>query len=127
VSHGSITRIGLIIGGTRYVKDGTKLHGKSIGQYVKLDTCEYNTCIDRDGDGYIRTSRGLADILPWTNQRGGQTDVDSWGGVSTAADEAITEYVRVPCTGTRTIAVDKFNDAWVGGHTGRAPISKSTG
>jgi PA14 domain len=41
---------------------------------------------------------------------------DSEGGVSTAEDEAITEYTRVLCTGTRTIAVDKFNDIWVGGH-----------
>ena len=72
----------------------------------------YNTCIDRDGDGYIRTSQGLADILSWGDSFG----TDSAGGVSTADDEAITEYTRVSCTGTRTIAVDKFNDIWVGGN-----------
>ena len=112
-NYGSITRIGLVIGGTRYEKklDGSytnDLHG----QYIKLGTTEYNTCMDRDGDGYIRTSSGLGDILPWNNGGG----VDSEGGVSTAEDEAITEYTRVVCIGTRTIAVDRFNDVWVGGY-----------
>ena len=112
-SYGSITRIGLIIG-TRYSKSNDVYYVDPNGQYVCISNAVYNTCIDRDGDGFIRTSRGLADILPWSN--GG--DVDSDGGVSTAEDEAITEYVRVPSTGTRTIAVDKWNDIWVGGHSG---------
>ena len=110
-NYGSITRIGLIIGGSRFDKIGTNYVPNPNGQYVALSNAIYNTCIDRDGDGFIRTSRGLADILPWDNEGG----VDSEGGVSTAEDEAISEYVRVPCTGTRTIAVDKFNDIWVGG------------
>ncbi len=112
-NYGSITRIGLIIGGTRYDKSGTNYVPNARGQYVKLADALYNTCVDRDGDGYIRTSSGLADILAWNNDAGADSD----GGVSTAQDEAITEYTRVPCTGTRTIAVDKFNDIWVGGHT----------
>ena len=114
--YGSIARIGLIIG-TRFQKN---LNGtyttNSHGQYVRISDASYNTCIDRDGDGFIHTSSGLADILAWSNGGG----VDSAGGVSTADDEAITEYTRVPCTGTRTIAVDKFNDIWVGGHADAA-------
>jgi hypothetical protein len=85
----------------------------SKGQYVALSNATYNTCIDRDGDGFIRTSSGYADILAWNNGAG----ADSNGGVSTADDEAITEYTRVLSTGTRAIAVDKFNDIWVGGYT----------
>ncbi len=112
-NYGSITRIGLIVGGSRFDKIGTNFVSNPQGQYVALSNATYNTCIDRDGDGFIRTSSGLADILPWNNAAGADSD----GGVSTAADEAITEYTRVPCTGTRTIAVDKFNDIWVGGHT----------
>ncbi|MDW8308768.1 MAG: LamG-like jellyroll fold domain-containing protein, partial [Verrucomicrobiales bacterium] len=110
-NYGSITRIGLIIGGSRFEKLGTNYVPNPQGQYVALSNATYNTCVDRDGDGFIRTSRGLGDILPWNNDGG----VDSEGGVSTAQDEAITEYVRVHCTGTRTIAVDKWNDIWVGG------------
>jgi len=110
--NGSITRIGLIIGGSRFDKIGTNYVPNPNGQYVAISNAVYNTCIDRDGDGFIRTSRGLGDILAWNN--GG--NVDSGGGVATADDEAITEYVRVPTTGTRTVAVDKFNDIWVGGH-----------
>lgn len=109
-NYGSITRLGLVLG-PRYSKSGANYHPDSDGQYVGLASATYNTCVDRDGDGYIRTSRGLADILPWSNPNG----VDSGGGVSTAEDETITEFVRVGCTGTRTIAVDKFNDIWVGG------------
>jgi len=105
-NYGSVTRIGLIIGGSRFDKIGTNYVPNSNGQYVAISNAVYNTCIDRDGDGFIRTSRGLADILPWDNEGG----VDSEGGVSTADEEAISEYVRVHCTGTRTIAVDKFND-----------------
>jgi hypothetical protein len=117
VKKGSITRIGLIVGGTRHSKtNGVVYVPDPQGQYVSLSNATYNTCIDRDGDGYIRTSRGLGDILPWSDERDGVFGVDLEGGVSTAEDEAITEYTRVPCTGTRTIAVDKFNDLWVGGY-----------
>jgi hypothetical protein len=112
IYFGSITRIGLIVGGTRYSKTNGVFVPDPQGQYVSLSNATYNTCIDRDGDGFIRTSHGMADILPWGNGFG----VDSEGGVSSAKDEAITEYTRVACTGTRTIAVDKFNDIWVGGH-----------
>ena len=52
----------------------------------------YNTCLDRDGDGLIRTSSGLGDILAWTNDAGADTE----GGVTTAEDECIINYVRVP-------------------------------
>lgn len=109
-NYGSITRVGLIIGGSRFDKIGTNYVPNPRGQYVALSNATYNTCMDRDGDGFIRTSRGLADILAWNNGDG----VDSAGGVSTAEDEAITEYTRVPREGTRSIAVDRFNDIWVG-------------
>jgi len=114
-NYGSITRIGLIMGGTRYAKTNGIYVADPHGQYVSLTNVTYNTCIDRDGDGYIRTSQGLGDILPWSDYYYYE-GIDLEGGVSTAEDEAITEYTRVPCTGTRTIAVDKFNDIWVGGN-----------
>ncbi len=110
-TSGSITRIGLILGGTRYDKSGTNYVANPKGQYVMIADAAYNTCLDRDGDGYIRTSTGLANVLPWSNAN----EVDTYGGVTTAEDEAITEYTRVACIGTRTIAVDRFNDIWVGG------------
>jgi streptogramin lyase len=108
---GSVIRIGLTLGGTRCDADGTP---NALGQYLKPPFI-YNTCIDRNGDGLIKTSRGLGNILPWTNAGG----VDNDGGVDTAEDEAITVYTRVLATGARTIAVDgspegEFN-VWVGG------------
>lgn len=111
VPKGSITRIGLVIGGTRGNKnpDGSFTPDPS-GQYLQ-PPFDYNTCIDRDGDGLIKTSRGLGDILAWTNTGG----VDNNGGVSTAEDECIINYTRVTGTGTRTVAIDANNDVWVGG------------
>jgi streptogramin lyase len=112
VPHGSITRIGLLIGGTRVDADGTPNPG---GQYVQSPV--YNTCVDRHGttpgtlpDGLIKTSTGLGDILPWSNAAG----ADTFGGVSTAEDECIINYVLTPGTGTRTLAIDADNDVWVG-------------
>jgi PKD repeat protein len=104
---GSATRIGLIVGGTRSNADGTP---NALGEYLKAPF-EYNTCVDKDGDGLIRTSRGRGNILAWPNTSG----VDHDGGVETAVDECIQLYVRVRGINTRTVAIDAQNDAWIGG------------
>jgi sugar lactone lactonase YvrE len=104
---GSVTRVGVIRGGTRSNSDGT---ANPAGDYLK-GPFGYNTCLDRDGDGLIATSRGLGDIRPWTNAGG----ADSNGGVTTAADECLITYSRVAGTNTRTVAVDSNNDLWTGG------------
>lgn len=104
---GSVTRIALIIGGTRVDQHGTP---NPQGQYL-APPFAYNTAVDRDGDDLIKTSLGLGNFLPWSNDGG----ADTHGGVSTAEDEAIINYTRVVGTGTRTLAVDANNDLWVGG------------
>jgi hypothetical protein len=106
-NKGSVARIGLLVGGTRANADGT---ANPTGQFVK-PPFEYNTCPDRNGDGLIKTSNGLGNILAWSNAGG----ADSNGGVSTADDECIINYTRVTGTGTRTVAIDANNDVWVGG------------
>ena len=105
--RGSVARVGLVLGGTRVDAAGAPDPG---GDYLE-PPFKYNTCVDRDGDGVLFTSRGLADIRPWTNADGNDTN----GGVTTAADECVINYTRVTGTGTRTIAVDANNDVWVGG------------
>jgi streptogramin lyase len=104
---GSVTRIGVIQGGTRSNADGTP---NPAGDYLRAPFA-YNTCQDRDGDGLIATTRGLGDIRPWTNA--GLADDN--GGVTTAADECLINYTRVTGTNTRTVAVDAANDLWTGG------------
>jgi streptogramin lyase len=111
VAKGSVVRIGLVIGGTRCDADGI---ANPAGQYLKPPFI-FNTCIDRNGDGLIKTSRGLGNILNWSNAGGVDTD----GGVATAEDEAITVFTRVMATGARTLAVDEFGDIWVGGSSNR--------
>lgn len=110
-AKGSVTRIGIVLGGRRCNADGTL---NPTGQYLK-PPFKYNTCIDRDGDGLIKTSLGLGNILGWSNTGG----ADNNGGVATADDEAIINYTRVFATGARTVAVDEFNDLWVGGSGNR--------
>jgi streptogramin lyase len=105
--RGSVTRIGVIHGGSRVNADGT---ANPAGNLLR-GPFSYNTCQDRNGDGLIATSRGLGDIRPWTNAGGADTN----GGVVTAADECLITYSRVAGSGTRTVAVDGNNDVWTGG------------
>ncbi len=105
---GSISRIGVVIGGTRTDANGNP---DPNGQYLK-PPFRYNTCVDRDGDGLIRTSRGGGDVLTWLNENG----EDDCGGVSTADDEAIINYQRINTeTDAGVLVVDENNDLWVGG------------
>ncbi|MEF8715334.1 MAG: dockerin type I domain-containing protein [Accumulibacter sp.] len=111
-TRGSVTRVGLIIGGERVDGNGNPA---TTGAFLKDSPAapiKYNTCVDRDNDGRIKTSSGLTDILPWTGGGGG---ADTHGGVTTADDECIINYTRVTGTHTRTVAVDSNNDVWVGG------------
>ena len=90
VSKGSVTRVGIVIGGTRGTVDALgNFTPYPLGEYLQ-PPFQYSTCIDRDGDGLIRTSRGLANILAWSNA--GNADADADGGVSTADDEALINY-----------------------------------
>lgn len=82
---------------------------------LRIGLVENNQCVDRNGNGVIETSTGLGDIRAWTNA--GAVDTD--GGVETAADECIINYVRVSSGGTRHVSVNAANDVWVSGTTGR--------
>jgi streptogramin lyase len=117
---GSVTRIGVILGGTRSNADGTP---NATGDFLKPPFA-YNTCADRNSDGLIATSRGLGDIRPWLNPGG----VDNNGGVTSAQDECLINYVRVPGINTRTVAVDASNDLWTGGaNTRHQRVDGATG
>ncbi|ONI90766.1 hypothetical protein ALI22I_11335 [Saccharothrix sp. ALI-22-I] len=118
--QGSVTRVGVILGGTRVNADGTD---NPTGDYLK-GPFAYNTCEDRDEDGLYATSRGRDDIRPWTNAGG----ADNNGGVTTAADECLITYSRVAGTNTRTVAVDADNNLWTGGsNTQHQKISGADG
>lgn len=71
------------------------------------------------------TSSGLGDILAWTNAGG----ADTAGGVSTAEDDCIRHFVRIPGTNVRTMAIDGNNDLWTGGLGNRvhAKVDSITG
>ncbi|BCR06062.1 hypothetical protein DESUT3_31310 [Desulfuromonas versatilis] len=119
-SKGSITRVGLVIGGTRVNSDGSI---NPTGQFLK-PPFQYNTCIDRNSDGLIKTSRAADNRLSWNNTGG----ADTHGGVTTAEDECIINYTRVAATNTRTVAIDANNDVWVGGaNTIHEKVSGITG
>ncbi len=104
---GSVTKIGVVIGGVRGNKlsDGT-FETNANGLYVKDWT--YSTAIDRDGDGLIHTSLGT-NVLNWPSN-------SPAGSVSNAEDECIISYVRVPAQLVSLLAIDVNNDLWVGGY-----------
>ena len=89
---GSAVKIGLVIGGTRGDKnpDGS-FTPNPVGQYV-APPYDYNTCVDRDADGLIKTSMGLGDIRSWPDFTDGAGGLD--GIVQDADNEAILLYQR---------------------------------
>jgi RHS repeat-associated protein len=82
---------------------------------LRIGLVENGQCVDRNGNGVIDTSTGLGDLRLWPNTNG----VDTEGGVETAADECIINYVRVSSGGTRHVSVNAANDVWVSGTSGR--------
>ncbi len=109
--HGSAVKIGLVVGGTRV--DAAGLPDPS-GDYL-TPPYDYNTCVDRDADGLLRTSRGLHDILPWPDVTDGAGGPD--GIVEDAVDECVLLYQRLPdAEQARHVSVNADNDVWVGGY-----------
>jgi streptogramin lyase len=90
---------------------GVPASSRSMGSVVRIGLVENGQCEDRNNNGTIETSAGLADIKGWSNAGG----ADALGGVSTADDECIINYTRVNATGTRHVSVDGNNDVWVSG------------
>ncbi len=82
---------------------------------VHIGLVENGQCVDRNGNGVIDTSTGYGDVRGWTNANGADTN----GGVSTAADECTVHYTKVNSFGTRHVSVNKDNDIWVSGTSGR--------
>lgn len=83
------------------------------GSAVKIGLLENGQCVDRNGNGVIDTSTGLGDIKPWPNTGG----ADDNGGVSTAQDECILIYQRLPnAPNARHVSVDANNDVWIAGY-----------
>jgi len=111
VPHGSTVKIGLMVGGIRVDATGSP---DSSGGYL-APPFGYNTCVDRDGDGLIRTSMGLDDILDWPDITDGSGGVD--GLVQDAEDECILIYQRLyDAEQARHVSVDADNNVWVGGY-----------
>lgn len=89
----------------------TNRDGNSV---VRIGLVENGQCVDKNSNGVIETSTGFNDILGWDNAGA----VDTEGGVATAADECIINYVKVRSSGTRHVSVNSDNDVWVSGTGG---------
>ncbi|HYE32393.1 MAG TPA: RHS repeat-associated core domain-containing protein [Methylomirabilota bacterium] len=84
-------RFGVTTGGTRGRKlpDGTFV-ADSHGEYLK-GPFKYNTCRDRDTDGFIRTAQGLQPPLEW--QMSGNVIPSGQTLLALAQDETISEII----------------------------------
>ncbi|MFT7487429.1 MAG: hypothetical protein ACI9F9_003290, partial [Candidatus Paceibacteria bacterium] len=107
---GSVAKIGSILGGTRVDADGTP---NPTGGYLAPPYL-YNTCVDRDQDGLIRTSLGLGDVLPWPHITDGNGGTDA--RVQDAMDECILIFQRTGPRRVRHLSVNANNDIWAGGY-----------
>lgn len=106
---GSVVKIGICVGGTRVNADGS---ANPNGLFL-LGPFTYNSCVDRNGDGLIRTSRGTGDVLPWPNITDGAGGAN--GIVQDAVDEAIVVYQRTSGVNTHHVSLDPSGNVWVGG------------
>ena len=107
---GSIVKVGIVIGGTRVNADGTP---NPNGEYL-APPFAYSTAVDRDSDGLIHTSRGLADVLAWPNISDGAGGPN--GLVEDALDECILVFQRTTGPNTRHVSVDANNDVYTCGY-----------
>lgn len=108
---GSVAQVGVVVGGTRTDATGQP---DPRGQYLAPPFL-YSTVVDRDGDGLIRTSRGLGDVLAWPDLG------DGLGGnpalVQDSEDEMIRVFQRTQAPRIRHLSVDPLtNDLWAGGY-----------
>lgn len=110
VPKGSVVKIGIVVGGTRVDANGTP---NPNGLYLQ-PPFQYSTAVDRDGDGLIRTSRGLGDVHAWPDVTDGVGGSD--GLVQDALDETILVYQRTSCTDVRHVSLTPSNDVVVGGY-----------
>lgn len=125
----AVTKIGVIVGGERFFRPAPGVYlPHPLGEYVKDPI--YTTGVDRDGDGFIRTSAGLGNLLPWNGTAG--KDLDSSvadaapGTVKEADDELITVFKRYRGSGgkSRSIAIDDNENIWLGFHDGQTGVLK---
>ena len=128
----AVTKIGVLLGGERFFSPAPGLFlPHPLGEYVKDPV--YTTGVDRDGDGYIRISAGLGNLLGWTATAG--FDLDSSvpsaapGTVRQADDELITVFKRYRGSGgkSRSIALDESDDIWLGFHDGPTGVIQVDG
>ncbi len=116
--QGSVTRIGLVLGGARGRKTPTGFVADASGGFLRGPFDYVSPSVsDRNGDGLIRTSRGILDLGRWDEMALG---LDDRGGVSTAEDEAITDYVRTVMPSVRCLSIDAQNNVWFG--SDREPV-----
>jgi RHS repeat-associated protein/uncharacterized repeat protein (TIGR01451 family) len=86
--------------------------GVAKGSVTQIGLVENGQCVDRNGNGVIDTSTGLGNIKAWANAA---PNPDTNGGVETALDECIINYVRTNGVAIRQVSVDADNHVWVGG------------
>jgi streptogramin lyase len=111
LGRGSVVKIGVVVGGTRVRADGTP---DPAGEYL-APPFEHCTAVDRDGDGLIRTSRGLGDVLAWPDNGDGQGSIGRAPAlVEDALDECILVLQRTETPMVRHLTVDPGGHVWAG-------------
>ncbi len=111
--RGSIAKIGLVIGGTRGRKNPDGSFTPDVAGAYLAPPFLHSTAVDRDGDGLIRTSRGLGDALPWSDLGDGLGG--STAEVQDAEDECILLYQRTSAADIHHLSLGLDGRVWAGG------------
>jgi hypothetical protein len=110
-SFGSVSKFGVVVGGTRVDGSGNP---SATGQYIINWDLAASTCFDRDNDGRIRTSFGLGDVLSWADVTDGAGGNPAF--VEDAEDECILLFQRTNPERIRHLSIDANNNLWAGGY-----------
>ncbi len=110
---GSVVKVGVVVGGLRVNSSGVP---DANGEYL-APPFEYITAVDRDGDGLIRTSRGLGDDLDWPAGTDGAGGAGGAALVQDALDECLLVFQKTTgVPNVRHLSIDAQNDLWAGGY-----------
>ena len=121
VYRGFATRYGVVLGGTRGNRLGVApnytFQDDPKGEYLR-PPYKYNTCVDRDGDGFLHVSGGPNQLLPWPYPQPTDQAYSAAQLLASAVDETITDLVLFDVSTYRsTLALDTALNLWATGDT----------
>jgi RHS repeat-associated protein len=114
-------RYGAVLGGVRGDRIGTAPHysfrDNPFGEYLR-PPFRYNSCIDRDGDGFLHVSLNGSQVFGWQHPEPLDGSYTAAEVLATADDETIKEIVNLDSSlaiASYVAAIDSNQNIWFAG------------